>query len=89
MLLRSLLVVANSLTRMATPSAETNKQRDLVTRGSNEQSPFGKAVFVGLRMTDSLLQYGMLAHGIGSGLINAVGLRTLPQVHAKILMTCK
>lgn len=38
----------------------------------------GIAVFVGLRLSDCYLQYGILRHGWGSRIIHALGGRTLP-----------
>ena len=38
----------------------------------------GTSIFVGLRSLDPLLQYGILAKGVGSGLLAKVGLEQLP-----------
>jgi protein-S-isoprenylcysteine O-methyltransferase Ste14 len=45
--------------------------------GIKKPSPVGTATFVGLRALDPLLQYGILAKGIGSGLLAKLGLTQL------------
>jgi protein-S-isoprenylcysteine O-methyltransferase Ste14 len=51
---------------------------DLISRGVKRSNPLGSTTFVGLRALDPLLQYGILAHGVGSSLLHKVGLETLP-----------
>ncbi|KAJ9640097.1 hypothetical protein H2201_007626 [Coniosporium apollinis] len=55
------------------------KKMDMIKRGSYNPTPLGKAVFVGLRALDPILQYGILARGLGSGLLQKLGLDVLPQ----------
>jgi hypothetical protein len=66
----------------ASPSTEprsgASKLRDLITRGDYTSDPLGRATFVLLRTIDPFLQYSILAHGLGTGLLHRVGLRTLP-----------
>jgi protein-S-isoprenylcysteine O-methyltransferase Ste14 len=52
--------------------------RDLISRGVYKSNPLGTATFIGLRALDPLLQYEILARGLGAGLLSAVGLATLP-----------
>jgi len=52
--------------------------RDLIQRGNKEPSPIGTATFIGLRLLDPFLQYGILAKGWGSSALHAAGLETLP-----------
>jgi protein-S-isoprenylcysteine O-methyltransferase Ste14 len=61
------------------PKADSSyKSFDLVNRGVKRANPLGSTIFVGLRALDPLLQYGILAHGVGSSLLHKVGLETLP-----------
>ncbi|KAF2192006.1 hypothetical protein K469DRAFT_719072 [Zopfia rhizophila CBS 207.26] len=60
------------------PRSEVSKKRDLISRGNYTPTPAGKALFFTLRALDPFLQYSILAHGIGTSLLNCVGLRTLP-----------
>lgn len=46
--------------------------------GIKRPSPKGTATFIGLRSLDPLLQYGILARGVGSGLLSTIGLTQLP-----------
>ncbi|GME60665.1 putative membrane protein [Neofusicoccum parvum] len=50
------------------------RDMDLIKRGSHNPTPIGSAVFVGLRALDPLLQYGILAHGVGSTILTTLGL---------------
>lgn len=59
-------------------NAETGKKNDLVKRGVKQSNIPGTAVFLGLRAADPFLQYGILAKGIGSGLIERLGGSVLP-----------
>ncbi|KAF2087506.1 hypothetical protein K490DRAFT_65894 [Saccharata proteae CBS 121410] len=54
------------------------RRLDLIDRGSYKSTPIGTSLFVGLRALDPLLQYGILAHGVGSDLLHKMGLQTLP-----------
>lgn len=59
-------------------SASTPKPRDLISRGDYSSSPAGKSVFFLIRSLDPLLQYSILAHGLGASLFTRFGLRILP-----------
>ncbi|OSS46816.1 hypothetical protein B5807_08742 [Epicoccum nigrum] len=58
--------------------SEASKKRDLIARGDYTPTPAGKAAFFVLRAIDPVIQYGILAHGIGTPLLHRLGLRTLP-----------
>jgi protein-S-isoprenylcysteine O-methyltransferase Ste14 len=60
------------------PRSEASKKRDLIARGDYTPTPAGKAAFFILRAIDPVIQYGILAHGIGTPLLHRLGLRTLP-----------
>jgi protein-S-isoprenylcysteine O-methyltransferase Ste14 len=60
------------------PRSEAAKKRDLIARGDYTPTPVGKAAFFLLRALDPFLQYSILAHGTGTGILHSVGLRTLP-----------
>ncbi|CAI6298016.1 unnamed protein product [Periconia digitata] len=60
------------------PRSEESKSKDLISRGDHTPTPFGKAVFFLARAADPFLQYSILAHGLGTGLLHRVGIRTLP-----------
>jgi protein-S-isoprenylcysteine O-methyltransferase Ste14 len=51
---------------------------DMIKRGIQRSNPAGTLTFVGLRAVEPLFQYGVLAHGIGTGILNKLGLQTLP-----------
>lgn len=63
---------------IADPRSEASKKRDLIARGDHTPTPAGKAVFFLLRGVEPLLQYSILAHGLGTSLFHRLGLRTLP-----------
>lgn len=61
-------------------SGEEKKHKNqLIQRGWKQPSPLGTGLFVGLRALDPFLQYGILARGVGAGLLEKAGVRTLPQ----------
>lgn len=60
------------------PRSVQAKSRDLIPRGVHKSTPIGRTVFVLGRVVDPLIQYSILAHGMGTGLLHRVGLRTLP-----------
>ncbi|KAH7396271.1 hypothetical protein BKA66DRAFT_409606 [Pyrenochaeta sp. MPI-SDFR-AT-0127] len=60
------------------PRSEASKKRDLIPRGDNTPTPAGVAVFFLLRGIEPVLQYSILAHGLGTSLFHRFGLRTLP-----------
>lgn len=60
------------------PRSEGSKKRDLIARGDYTSTPAGKAVFFLLRGVEPLLQYSILAHGLGTSTLHRLGLRTLP-----------
>ena len=62
----------------STDEKAPRKHHDLIERGIKDPSPAGTATFIGLRLLDPLLQYGILAHGLGSSTLHALGLTTLP-----------
>ncbi|KAL1874462.1 hypothetical protein Daus18300_003480 [Diaporthe australafricana] len=51
---------------------------DLIARGVKGPSPLGTATFIGLRALDPLLQYRILAHGLGTGFLARLGISTIP-----------
>lgn len=60
------------------PRSEASKKQDLISRGDYTPTPAGKATFFLLRAIEPALQYGILAHGIGTPILHRLGLRTLP-----------
>jgi len=54
-------------------------QNELIQRGVKQPNPLGTGLFVGLRSLDSVLQYGILARGLGSSILHKVGFKTLDQ----------
>lgn len=60
------------------PRSEASKSKDLISRGDYTSTPIGTAAFVLLRSLDPFLQYSILAHGLGTGVLHRLGLRTLP-----------
>lgn len=64
------------------PSSKGNdpkpKPFDLISRGVYRSNPLGTATFIGLRALDPLLQYEILAKGLGEGILSAVGLAAVP-----------
>lgn len=59
-------------------SSENKKHKnDLVQRGIKQGNALGTGLFVGLRTLDPVLQYGILAKGVGSRLIHMLGGETL------------
>jgi len=59
-------------------SVPKKDSRDIIYRGVKQPSPLGTGLFVTLRPLEILLQYGILARGMGSSLLHKVGLDTLP-----------
>ncbi|KAF9525136.1 hypothetical protein CPB83DRAFT_860062 [Crepidotus variabilis] len=53
-------------------------QRNLVQRGKKHSSPLGSTLFIALRSLDPVIQYGILAHGVGGSLLGRVGLQVIP-----------
>ena len=60
------------------PRSDASKKKDLIARGDYTPTPLGKATFFILRGIEPVLQYSILAHGLGSSVLHRVGLRTLP-----------
>lgn len=60
------------------PRSEASKKRDLIARGDYTPTPAGKVTFFVLRGLEPILQYSILAHGLGTSLFHRLGLRTLP-----------
>ncbi|QDS68584.1 hypothetical protein FKW77_000652 [Venturia effusa] len=60
------------------PVERKPKTYDLINRGVKRPTPLGTTLFVGLRALDPLLQYGILAHGVGSTLLAKLGIEQLP-----------
>lgn len=59
------------------PRSEASKKKDLIARGDYTPTPAGKTVFFLARGLEPILQYSILAHGLGTSLFQRVGLRTL------------
>ena len=66
---------------------EASRSKDNIQRGIKEPSPIGTACFVGSRALDPFLQYGILAKGYGSNVIEKLGGQVLPQGPALITNT--
>lgn len=62
------------------PSSPAGKPKtlDIVVRGVKEPNPVATTTFVGLRALDPLLQYQILAHGLGTSFLARLGLSTIP-----------
>ena len=60
------------------PRSEESKKKDLIARGDYTPTPAGKVTFFLLRGIEPVLQYSILAHGLGTSVLHRVGLRTLP-----------
>ena len=58
---------------------EVSRAKDNIQRGIKEPNYIGTACFVGSRALDPFLQYGILANGYGSNLIQKLGGEVLPQ----------
>jgi len=58
---------------------ELSRARDNIRRGIKEPNYIGTACFVGSRALDPFLQYGILANGYGSNIIQKLGGEVLPQ----------
>ncbi|CAN8102715.1 unnamed protein product [Discula destructiva] len=61
--------------------------RDLVSRGIKRPSPLGTTTFIGLRALDPVLQYHILAHGLGASFLAKLGLATVPLSAAVVTRT--
>lgn len=72
--IQQVLKMADSKTDQRTELAS----KDFVPRGFKSSSPLNTALFLGLRTLDCLLQYSILAHGVGSGLIKLLGGEVIP-----------
>lgn len=57
----------------------SSRKRDNIQRGIKQPSYAGTATFFGLRAADPFLQYGILAKGYGTSIIEKVGGRALSQ----------
>ena len=65
---------------------EKSRPKDnIVSRGIKKGNPLGTGLFLGLRSLDPFLQYGILAQGLGSSIIEKLGGRTLS--HGPSLIT--
>ncbi|KAH8764347.1 hypothetical protein F5883DRAFT_558903 [Diaporthe sp. PMI_573] len=60
---------------------------DLIARGVKGPSPLGTSTFIGLRAIDPLLQYSILAHGLGTGFLAKLGISTIPLSAAVVTRT--
>ncbi|KAF2455709.1 hypothetical protein BDY21DRAFT_365434 [Lineolata rhizophorae] len=56
----------------------TGSKPDLINRGDKGSNPVGIATFVISRAVDPFIQYAILKHGFGTGLLHKVGVNTLP-----------
>lgn len=65
---------------MASVPKEGSKREpmDLIKRGVKKINTSGNLTFVGLRAVEPLIQYGILARGLTSGVLNKAGVQTLP-----------
>jgi hypothetical protein len=59
-------------------SPSSKPQQGLASRSDKSSTPLGTAAFVGLRLLDPVLQYGLLAWGWGNPLITRLGGSPLP-----------
>lgn len=66
---------------------ELSRAKDNIKRGIKQPSYAGTACFIGSRGLDPFLQYGILANGVGGGLIQKLGGTVLPQGPALITNT--
>jgi protein-S-isoprenylcysteine O-methyltransferase Ste14 len=62
----------------AKDSPKPSKPVDLIQRGIHKRNNAGILTFLGIRPVETFLQYGILAHGLGSSIIHSLGLETLP-----------
>lgn len=69
---------------MAPPS---KPPKDLVARGVKGPSPLGTTTFIGLRALDPVIQYQLLAHGLGASFLANFGIATIPLSAAVITRT--
>jgi hypothetical protein len=60
------------------PRSEESKKKDLIARGDYTPTPAGKFTFFAVRAVEPLLQYSILAHGLGTSVFHRFGIRTLP-----------
>lgn len=71
-----------------TPHTPPHKpSTDVILRGVKGSSPVGTTAFLGLRALDPLLQYQILAHGLGASFLARLGLSTVPLSAAVITRT--
>lgn len=61
--------------------------RDLIARGVKKPSPLGTTTFVGLRSLDPLLQYQILARGLGATFLARLGIPAIPLSAAVVTRT--
>ncbi|KAH6692392.1 hypothetical protein F5X68DRAFT_58096 [Plectosphaerella plurivora] len=68
------------------PGQPADKQKkpvmDLINRGVKKSNPLGTLTFVGLRALDPLLQYNILAAGLGTRLLAKIGVSVIPEASA-------
>jgi len=57
---------------------KSKSSSDRIRRGIKKSNVPGTLTFVGLRAVEPILQYGILAHGVGSSIIRSIGLELLP-----------
>lgn len=69
------------------PPYKPSPSRDIVARGVKKPSPLGTATFIGLRALDPVLQYHILAHGLGTSFLASLGLSTVPLSAAVVTRT--
>lgn len=79
------------MSKSGSPSPHPHKphkpSNDIVLRGVKSPSPAGTTAFVGLRVLDPLLQYHILAHGLGTSFLARLGLSTVPLSVAVVTRT--
>lgn len=61
--------------------------RDIIKRGVKRPNALGTATFIGLRALDPVLQYQILAHGLGTRFLAKLGLSTIPLSAAVVTRT--
>ena len=64
---------------MTEPEKTSRDPYDLISRGEKKPTPAGTLTFIGLRGLDPFIQYQILKHGLGAGILHKLGLQTLPQ----------
>ncbi|KAF3768066.1 hypothetical protein M406DRAFT_345766 [Cryphonectria parasitica EP155] len=64
--------------KTSSPPPSRPRTIEIVTRGVKKPSPIATTTLIGLRALDPFLQYQILAHGLGAGILARLGLSTIP-----------